>query len=60
MLNANKPYEGRIRNQAIFSVIALLVLSITLAALPARQADRATPAQLQAVREYIKQSWHTL
>src|SRR5437763_586488 len=33
---------------------------MSLAALPARQADRATPAQLQAIREYIKQSWHTL
>lgn len=60
MLNANQPYAGRIRKPASFSVIALLVLSISLAALPARQADRATPAQLQAVREYIKQSWHTL
>jgi len=60
MLNADKPYEGRIHKPAIFSVIALLILTVSLSALPARQADRATPAQLQAIRDYIKQSWHTL
>ncbi|HJQ26147.1 MAG TPA: trehalase family glycosidase [Blastocatellia bacterium] len=42
------------------SVVALLLLSVSLAALPARQSERATPAQLQAVRDYIKKSWHTL
>src|SRR6185295_15828682 len=60
MLNTDTPYESRLRKPAIFSVIALLVLSISLSALPARQADQATPAQLQAIRDYIRQSWHTL
>ncbi len=60
MRNTDKSYEIYIRRPAIFSVIALLFSSISLAALPVGQAGRATPAQLQAVRDYIKQSWHTL
>jgi alpha,alpha-trehalase len=60
MLTKTNPAEGRTTRPALFSVIALLVLSISLSALPAGQAGRATPAQLQAAREYIKQSWHTL
>jgi alpha,alpha-trehalase len=57
MLNASGPSEGRIRKLSILSVIALLVLSTPL---PARQTDRASAAQLQAIQKYIKQSWHTL
>jgi alpha,alpha-trehalase len=60
MPSANKPSEGRGRRLSIFSVIALLVLSTSLAALPARQTGSATEAQLQSIREYIKRSWHTL
>lgn len=60
MPSANKPSEGRGRRLSVFSVIALLVLSTSLAALPARQTGRATEAQLQSIREYIKRSWHTL
>src|ERR1051326_4221082 len=60
MPNSNRAYERRNTKPAIFSVIALLALSIAPSALRARQADQATPAQLQAIRDYIKQSWHTL
>src|ERR1051326_8787268 len=60
MPNSNRAYERRNTKPAIFSVIALLALSIAPSALRARQADQATPAQLQAIRDYIKRSWHTL
>ena len=60
MPNANQSRAGRIRQRSLNSVIALLVLSVSLSALPVRQSDRATPAQLQAIQKYIKESWHTL
>ncbi len=60
MRRPHTPHEGRIRRAAVLSIITLLLASASLAALPVAQAERATPAQLQAVRDYIKQSWHTL
>jgi alpha,alpha-trehalase len=60
MPSVSKLSEDRVRKISLFSVIALLILSTSLAALPARQTDRASEAQLQSVRKYIKQSWHTL
>ncbi len=60
MPNANKPARGGRRPRPLDSIIALLVLSVSLAALPARQADRATPAQLQSVQRYIKENWRKL
>jgi alpha,alpha-trehalase len=38
----------------------LLVLALAAPAAPAPQPRRASAAQLQAIRRYIKQSWHTL
>src|SRR5262249_14294252 len=35
-------------------------LSVSLSAWPARQADRATPAQFQAIQQYIKENWRVL
>ena len=52
--------ENHFRRATSLSVIVVLLASASLVALPARRAERATPAQLQAIREYIKQSWHTL
>jgi alpha,alpha-trehalase len=60
MLSANKPYDGRYKKLSLFSLTIILILSTSLAALPARQADTATEVQLQSIRKYIKQSWHTL
>ncbi|HKP12746.1 MAG TPA: trehalase family glycosidase [Blastocatellia bacterium] len=60
MLRPNRPHEGRARRAAILSVITLLLASASLPSLAITQADHATPAQLQAIRDYIKQSWHTL
>jgi alpha,alpha-trehalase len=42
------------------AVVVFLLSSASPPALPAAQAGRATEAQLQAVRQYIKQSWRTL
>ncbi|MFL6275986.1 MAG: trehalase family glycosidase [Blastocatellia bacterium] len=60
MMNANRLYASRIAKLATVSIVALLLFSVSLGALPARQTGRATPAQLRAIRDYIKQSWHTL
>ena len=60
MLRPNRPHEGRARRAAILSVITLLLASASLPSLAITQADHATPAQLQAIRDYIKQSWRTL
>ncbi|HEX8090154.1 MAG TPA: trehalase family glycosidase [Blastocatellia bacterium] len=60
MLSASEPSEGRNRKLSVFSVIALLALSSSQAALPARQTGDASATQLQSIRKYIKQSWHTL
>jgi len=58
MLNANQPSISRSRIVSL--LLALLIFSSSLSARPARQTDRATSAQLQAIRNYIKQSWRTL
>jgi len=60
MLSANRSIRGRIRTISACSLAVLLLSSAQLSARPARQSDTATEAQLQAVRNYIKQSWHTL
>ena len=60
MLRGSTPSTGRIRNLSALSVIALLFSSASLSALPSRQAATATGTQLQSIRKYIRQSWHTL
>jgi alpha,alpha-trehalase len=42
------------------AVAILLALALTLSAAPAPGPERATDAQLQSIRRYIKQSWRTL
>ncbi len=45
----------------ILSITAvLLTLTLDAPLVPAQQSRRASAAQFQAVRQYIKQSWHTL
>ena len=60
MPKSNQPSTAQRRKQALVSVSVLLTFCTSLAALPVGQADRATGAQLQAIRRYIKQSWRTL
>lgn len=60
MLSASKPSDNPNRKLSLFSLIAVLILSASTAAFSAQKADRASQAQLQAIRKYIKQSWHTL
>jgi alpha,alpha-trehalase len=40
--------------------VSLLILCNVVSARPNSSAERATGAQLQSIRKYIKQSWHTL
>jgi len=49
-----------IRSAAICLAVSLLILCNVVFAWPNSSADRATGAQLQSIRKYIKQSWHTL
>ena len=42
------------------SAICLLILSGAVFASPLFLPEKATPAQLQSIQEYIKDSWHTL
>jgi len=59
--SANHQYARRDAFLSSFVVCVLLLLPIYAAAQVASTADRAaTPAQLQALRSYVKQSWHTL
>ena len=58
MLNANQPSTSR--GRIVSLLLALLLISGSLSARPALQTDRATSTQLQAIRDYIKQSWRTL
>jgi len=47
--------------KVILSITAvLLALTLNAPVASAPQAQRASAAQLQAVRQYIKRSWHTL
>lgn len=57
---SNTPSQYAPGRRAKFAAIALLVLCIPLSALPVRQEDHASLAQLESIRAYIKQSWHTL
>jgi alpha,alpha-trehalase len=43
-----------------FAATSLLILSAAVFARPVSLPDKATPAQLQSIRKYIKDSWHTL
>jgi alpha,alpha-trehalase len=49
-----------IRSPAICFAVSLLILCDIVSARPNSSAERATGAQLQSIRKYIKQSWHTL
>src|SRR5689334_16662318 len=60
MQGDHQPRENRFRRAAVFAVVIVLLTSAALAAPPTPRAERATPAQLQAIRDYIKQSWQTL
>jgi alpha,alpha-trehalase len=51
--------EG-IRSPVICFAVSLLILCNVVSARPDTSAERATGAQLQSIRKYIKQSWHTL
>ena len=52
--------RARISNSAICFAISLLIAS-NAASAPARySSEKATPTQLQSIRKYIKESWHTL
>src|SRR4030095_14063976 len=50
----------RIRNAAICFVICLVIASGAGSAPSRVSPQKATPAQLQSIRKYIKESWHTL
>ena len=52
--------KRRARRCFISFITVLLTLSFSIAALPERAAQRASVGQLQLIRKYIKQSWHTL
>ena len=52
--------EEGIRSPAICFAVSLLILCDIVSARPNTSAERATGAQLQSIRKYIKQSWHTL
>jgi alpha,alpha-trehalase len=60
MRGDHQPQENRFRRATVFAVIVVLLATAALAAPPSPRAERATPAQLQAIRDYIKQSWQTL
>src|SRR6266404_574709 len=52
--------SARINNSAICFAVSLLIAS-NAASAPARSSSqKATPAQLQSIRKYIKENWHTL
>lgn len=44
----------------VIATTCLLVLAGAVCAEPGASLEKATPAQLQSIRDYIKQSWHTL
>jgi len=47
--------------KVILSITAVVVtLTLTAPVAPAQRSQRASAAQFQAIRRYIKQSWHTL
>jgi alpha,alpha-trehalase len=50
----------RIRNPAICFAISLLIASNAASAPTRSSPQKATPAQLQSIQKYIKDSWHTL
>src|SRR5258708_2929934 len=44
----------------VIAAICLVVLASSVCAEPGSSLEKATPAQLQSIRKYIKESWHTL
>src|SRR5215212_2863475 len=53
--------EKTMVRKVLLSITALLLtLTINAPFAPAQQSQRASAAQFQAVRSYVKQSWHTL
>lgn len=50
----------KVRKVSLPFTVALLILALAATAAPAAQAQRASAEQLQAIRRYIKRSWHTL
>src|SRR5215510_10641747 len=50
----------RVRALAVSITLALLISFQSVAVLPAPSATTATRAQLESIRKYIRQSWHTL
>jgi alpha,alpha-trehalase len=44
----------------VIAAACLLILSGAVFAVPLSLPEKATPAQLQSIRKYIKDSWHTL
>lgn len=44
----------------VIATICLLILAGAFVAAPGHSLEKATPAQLQSIRKYIKESWHTL
>jgi alpha,alpha-trehalase len=50
-----KPHFNR-----VIAAICLLILPAVTTARPVSSSDKATPAQLQSIRTYIKKSWRTL
>src|SRR4030095_190377 len=52
--------RNRIRKSAICFAISLLLSSHAASTPFSPSSENATPAQLQSIRKYIKDSWHTL
>src|SRR6185436_12675187 len=50
----------RIRNSAICFAISLLISTQAASSPFIPSPEKATPAQLQSIQKYIKDSWHTL
>src|SRR6266436_2883395 len=46
--------------ERVIAATSLLILSVAILARPVALPEKATPAQLQSIRKYIKESWHTL
>jgi alpha,alpha-trehalase len=53
-------YKLKVRRVVLSIAAVLLTLTFNAPVASAPQSQRATAAQLQSVRRYIKQSWHTL
>jgi alpha,alpha-trehalase len=52
--------ETKVRRAFLSFIVGLLLLTLNAPVAPAQRSQAATAAQLQAIRGYIKRSWHTL